>query len=432
MFPSKEEADALRDSAKFFSKALDFTQSIPIWKSLSSDFPHVWTYAVDLAQDLRLAGRVEESDNVYRRAAMRFPDEFWVSYQWAAVSLKAREFSLAEQRSAPLHRLIRGFTNPNQTKLKAHAYWLWGNLAMARFSFAEAIANFSEARDILPDDAKLSTLLERAKLYARTADGFEPPVLSSVERRRSADYGAFVINLDRDIERFQKMEARFRDCPISLVRIAGIPGSYLPQAVLAKIMGGEKMPSAGTLGCLLTHVKAWETMLAKGLDVCLFLEDDAMPAITLPRNFSSLGIQADFDLCFVNNRMEVDLPCDDIAALPGPAAFKPIIALKSRLASFNAPGGDGYFLSAAGAKKLLRSFQKDGFSGDIDWRLIGYSVPKGAETALQPGSTAHRVLRQLHRFEGEPLNAFSLYPCLVNHDFSPSTREQETALRNEY
>ena len=48
----------------------------------------------------------------------------------------------------------------------------------------------------------------------------------------------------------------------------------------------------------------------------------------------------------------------------------------------NAPGGDGYILSRAGARKLLDWVAEDGFGEDVDWRLLAYGLSPAAIAGL--------------------------------------------------
>ena len=54
----------------------------------------------------------------------------------------------------------------------------------------------------------------------------------------------------------------------------------------------------------------------------------------------------------------------------------------------NAPGGDGYILSRAGARKLLDWLAEDGFAEDVDWRLIAYGLTPAQIAALPRPSHA--------------------------------------------
>jgi len=59
-------------------------------------------------------------------------------------------------------------------------------------------------------------------------------------------------------------------------------------------------------------------------------------------------------------------PTDFLHVVPVAAT----VAAKSR--GLNTPGTYGYFLSRRGADKLLDKVVRDGYAGDIDWRLIAY------------------------------------------------------------
>ena len=52
----------------------------------------------------------------------------------------------------------------------------------------------------------------------------------------------------------------------------------------------------------------------------------------------------------------------------------------------NAPGADGYLLSAAGARKLLAWVEQDGFAHDVDWRLLTYGLQRGGVRGRSRGT----------------------------------------------
>lgn len=314
-------------------------------------------------------------------------------------------------------------TPQQQAHLDKHACWLLGEIAMQKKAFGEAIAYAKRRCELDPQDIHANAALRKAKIYDRLSQSFGTPSQASEPDARSADYSAMVINLDRDAARFEKLRSRFSQSPVSLVRIPGVYGSYLPKVALQTLCRTAGSPGAGSAGCLLSHVKAWELMIAKNLDVCLILEDDAFPLVNLPHRFASLGIPKNFDICFVNARMAPVLPTSEEVLTAHPTVFRVIEALSSFPPQFNAPGADGYFISLSGAKKLIDFFQRDGFDGDVDWRLVKYSVAYSELNQLSPTSTTHKIIEQMKGYPPERLEAWSMYPALTAQDSSAiSTR----------
>jgi hypothetical protein len=155
-------------------------------------------------------------------------------------------------------------------------------------------------------------------------------------------------------------------------------------------------------------------MLDLKLERCLIVEDDAAPVINLPGEISALGIPNDFELCFVNERMQWQQTVETRDGLPAEfRAVDPVQALASWPSTHGAPGADGYFLSAGGARKLLSWFARDGFQGFVDWRLICYAAPRGAHTRFAKDSAAFREVRLFDRLGPGRLMAYSLFPCLI-------------------
>ncbi len=183
----------------------------------------------------------------------------------------------------------------------------------------------------------------------------------------------------------------------------------------------------GTLGCFLSHAAAWEAMLDRGDAHCLFVEDDVIPLLDLPATLETLAVPPGFDLLFVNDRIA---PCLDPAAVTG---FT-IHTLQAAMAAFhpqdNAPGGDGYVLSRRGAQKLLAWTEQDGFSDDVDWRLIAYGLTREAVAALPRPSHAGPWLDRISQVVRRPerLAAFVLHPPLIRTVGVSSDREDENRL----
>ena len=160
----------------------------------------------------------------------------------------------------------------------------------------------------------------------------------------------------------------------------------------------------------------------------MVIEDDAVPVINLPSQVSALGVPEDFDLCFVNERMQHQAP-EEHSEPEGRRfrVYSPIEVVESWPDAYNAPGADGYLLSAGGARKLLEYVARDGFAADADWRLLGYSIAPDDYSRLRPDSVAFYVLRQIGRFGPERLKAYSLFPYLIRTAPSISDRNAEDA-----
>ncbi len=197
------------------------------------------------------------------------------------------------------------------------------------------------------------------------------------------------INLERDAARMADTHAAFEGLAnFALQRSPGVIPA-LPEVAKAYLTGRERV-EAGTLGVFLAHVLAWETIAAME-GPALVIEDDVRPA-ALHRLFA-LALPDDLDVLHVNHRMA------DPAAVRGELAVVPaatILPHKLPLpAPRAAPGGDGYLLTQAGARKLIAGVRRDGFEGHVDWRLLRYGCTRAGVIEAGRGTwmESHRPFR---------------------------------------
>lgn len=183
----------------------------------------------------------------------------------------------------------------------------------------------------------------------------------------------------------------------------------------------------GTLGCFLSHAGAWEAMLERGDAYCLIVEDDVIPLLDLPAGLARLGLPAGFDLVFVNDRIAPRLEPTETMGFTTRTLEA---AMHAFPAEDNAPGGDGYILSRAGARKLLDWVAEDGFGEDLDWRLIAYGLSPAAIAGLPRPSHAGPWLDRIGAMVGrvERLDAHVLHPPLIRTVGVSSDREDENRM----
>lgn len=233
----------------------------------------------------------------------------------------------------------------------------------------------------------------------------------------------YVINLARDTERMARISevlAAFRF--LAVTRIGAVRGSELPDLACDLLTGRPEMRRhKGTLGCSLSHAHAWQSVLDSGESCALILEDDSQP-----RRLDILeGWQPPpgVDLVFCNSRMVYrDAGTDLLPVLP---------ALDFMISNKTAVGGDGYLVSADGARKLLKFFEIDKFHSHVDLRLAAYSLSPDDVATFQPQQgiirdicTLRRAFRPEHR-----LSARVLGTSLTAHvKGAPSSRHDEDKL----
>ena len=102
----------------------------------------------------------------------------------------------------------------------------------------------------------------------------------------------------------------------------------------------------------------------------------------------------------------------------------------SRSTNQRIAGGDGYILSREGARKLLDWVEADGFSDDVDWRLIAYGLTLAEIAALERPSHAGPWLERISQVVRRPerLEAYVLHPPLIRTVGVSSDREDENRL----
>lgn len=229
------------------------------------------------------------------------------------------------------------------------------------------------------------------------------------------NYKVLFINLDHSLDRLEVMKEKYSEFVEELLRIPAVYGRYLPLIAGSKLVDGQiKKAELGRLGCMLSHFSCWEYIVDNSVENTLIIEDDTYPLRPLPIDFNALDIPADYDLCFANGRMVFGLESIDTEYVTTSDAIKKFPD------NHNAPGTDGYFISNRGAANLLRLFERDGFGGFIDWRLLAYSVERKALDELPDHHTGRVVVEMTQsslRTE-ETIRSYVLKSPLINTDSS--------------
>ncbi len=304
--------------------------------------------------------------------------------------------------------------------------WLRGEFRLAMLN-----RDFARAETMARRLGRLGGPRSRAGMLARQARVYRD--LWKRWRHQPAvapDYDVYLVNLDSDTLRHQRTLAQLGSLPLQ--RIPAVRGSYLPSYVERAVsMGyGEKM--RGTLGCFMSHVAGWERIAASGRPG-LILEDDACFFVGLPVSLAALEVPADFDICFVNERM---MP-ETYAYLRRPFAYTSVAAVVAgKPAHWPASGGDGYILSPAGARLLLSRIARDGIAGDVDWRLVAYCLDRDERRrAVRRGGFVGEVMAFHGQFisrGGRPLRSYVSLTPLVGHLGGGSVRTWDNRLTHSH
>jgi glycosyl transferase family 25 len=93
--------------------------------------------------------------------------------------------------------------------------------------------------------------------------------------------GAYIINLERSSDRYFEVKPLVNQLEIPFERIAAIEGAHLSDSEINQLVDFDtyqhffkQLPKKGTMGCSLSHIKAWQTFLNSHFEYALIFEDD--------------------------------------------------------------------------------------------------------------------------------------------------------------
>lgn len=160
----------------------------------------------------------------------------------------------------------------------------------------------------------------------------------------------FVISLRRAAERRERMVAHLSQIGITPRIVDGVDGKTLPDDTKKCLLGPGITMHDGTLGCYLSHIAVYETILAEQIPVALVLEDDARLSPLVTRLLEGTLESLDFDYCFLdsddhNNMGPVFFDPDRSVPLKGP--------WRAHLLSAGPQTLHAYLITLAGASKRV-------------------------------------------------------------------------------
>ena len=386
-------------------EAGEHERAIGLWRALLAEQPDDWRLALELKRDLKAALHYPESDPQFRRAARSLPDGEWLAHYAALYAYHGEDLDVLDTRARAMLERMPG----------DHRLWaILGDVASQRRDWAGSEAAFAAA---FAADGRAEYRFKRdtASMYRRLG-----PLSGG-----AGAYSIAFVNLDRNPERAAELRRQFSTCAPPLIRSAGVEGRRLTAPAVRRLGGDPHM--RGTLGCFLSHAGAWEAMAERGDAHCLFVEDDVIPLLDLPAGLDGFDLPPGLELLFVNDRIAPRLEPTEVTSFT-------LHTLQAAMTAFhpedNAPGGDGYILSLAGARKLLAWVEADGFSDDVDWRLIAYGLTPAEISGLPRPSHAGPWLERISQVVGraDRLEAYVLHPPLIRTVGVSSDREDENRL----
>ena len=193
----------------------------------------------------------------------------------------------------------------------------------------------------------------------------------------------FVINRACDTDRLAAFGQAAQAQDVSFERIPALDGHRegFPFALHDDLIGGhfwgESSAKPGAIACFLSHLRAWQSVVDRGLDKALICEDDALLGEGTARLETVAGDLGAFDILFANDRLaelcsasskgavaSVPLVLHAIAKQGGPKA----LGLKA------SPGADCYLLTARGAERLLALAAAQKIVCGVDWAMVWNSL----------------------------------------------------------
>ncbi|MBU8539862.1 glycosyltransferase family 25 protein [Falsiroseomonas tokyonensis] len=238
-----------------------------------------------------------------------------------------------------------------------------------------------------------------------------------------------VINLDSDRARFERISDSLAEQGMTPHRLPALRGTSLPKLIRGFIPGAANAEH-GTLGCFLSHVRSWETIVENGWDGAIILEDDARIARPL-EDVGKVLSEAGADLVFLNDRMSVLRRAD-----ANSDEMNQVISIEDSIlergpSQSTGCGGDGYWLSRAGAESLLAIVAQHGVQGDVDWLILFAAVGKEGLARLKRNYFFFRKLTGISNYYDlavPVLKGAVLKVAAILHPGGSSSRKEENAL----
>jgi glycosyl transferase, family 25 len=166
----------------------------------------------------------------------------------------------------------------------------------------------------------------------------------------------FVISLPGSTARQQAIAAQLGRRGLAFSWLEGVNGRSLDEAAVRRLYGAERAEceggrqlSRGEVGCALSHLKVYQTMLDEALDLVLVLEDDA----ALSENFAEELAQVCTAIDWNDNELVLLSHIHKYTDW-GARRIGPCLRLVRPVTAYN---GNGYLITRQGAKKLLAALR---------------------------------------------------------------------------
>jgi len=177
------------------------------------------------------------------------------------------------------------------------------------------------------------------------------------------------INLAKDTERHQRMQAQFSRLGLEATRLPAVWWSDLPDEVQARHFNPAlnshqyfKPMGNGEKGCYCSHMTAWRQLLDGNAAAMAVFEDDVRLLPALPQALQAVAAlpAGSWDMVKLFGRAQEKV-----------ASRRPLAELSLELITYRrVPSfATGYVVSRSGARKMLASRQPFGRPVDVDMRF---------------------------------------------------------------
>ena len=177
---------------------------------------------------------------------------------------------------------------------------------------------------------------------------------------------ALIINLEKDIDRYYKLEKKCKKLDYVPHRIDAVYGKELSNQEFKDKTTEfcNNFCTPGMVGCWLSHLKCYQYIVDNNLDRALILEDDAVFVEDYQEKMREIEptFPDDYDMIFLGNLTSTDEERDDAIQTLVSFMFKNILTLPGKYEKINnnlyrtnrLTGTQGYIVSNKGAKRCLK------------------------------------------------------------------------------
>ena len=175
----------------------------------------------------------------------------------------------------------------------------------------------------------------------------------------------FVINLDKSTARMAKISKRLDELEVPFERVPAVYGADLSQEEIDKYYCPElnkknyRRPlGLGEIGCYISHIKVWKTIVERKIPCALILEDDITIDASLGQLIKTISKSSNsFDVVKLYSKNNTPKLLDSAP-----------VGEKHRLCRFKKIpiGNQGQLVTLAGATNLINTYEKFGRPVDED------------------------------------------------------------------